>query len=142
MKRLVCVLMIVTLCLSVAVPCGAETTRREYDERIKAMTLEAMKKFRDFYNQYPNSFSDAYIVALYEYCNMYKAANYAYMAETCIYSIDTTDTLKLVMRGDVELGSILNNTMYKWLNGETDRQEAIDILMIMVDSVLKSQNEK
>ena len=142
MKRLVCILMIVTLCLSVAVPCGAATSRKELDERIKAIALESMKTFRDHYDQYPNSFSDAYIVALYEYYNMYKAANYAYMAETCIYSIDTTDTLKLVMKGDTELSSILNNTMYKWLNGETDRQEAIDILMIMIDSVLKSHIEK
>lgn len=143
MKRLICILLIVTICLSIVVPCGA-TTRSDYDERIKAYALEAMQTFRDYYNKYPASFEDSHILALYQYHKMYQSAANAYLAEAVLYheGLYTIDTYKLLLKGDVELDSILDNVMSKWLHGEVERDEVIKILMIEVDSILTVQNSK
>lgn len=141
MKRLVCILMIVTLCLSVAVPCGAET-RNKTNETIREYVLQLMQVLKDVYDKNKDEFPDSLMIALYEYYRVYQSTSGAIMAEYAISGTGSVELYKQVRTGEAELEEILDDMWLKWLRGEIDRTEALDVLMIMVDSVLMSQDEK
>lgn len=141
MKRLICIVLIVAICIGIAVPCGA-TTRKELDETIKTYAIDFMRQYKDIYDSDPNKFPDEYVISMYEYYNLYQAANGLCMAENAISGMDSVSSYKTVEIGDIKLYSILNDAWSKWMNGESDRTEALDILVIFVESVLAVQDAK
>ena len=134
LTKLICVIMLMVSGVSAAVPSVA-------GDSIEQTMLEYMQEFKEIYEKDKDGFPEIYMFFMYEAYQLYQSANGLQMVENVLSGASTAELYKTVRRGSIGLSSILDDIWGKWLNGEASKQEAMDILMIMVDSTLRAHED-
>lgn len=138
MKKLVSMVLVMVICLCVVASGCAETTT-ERNKEIEEYAFKEMRGYRSFYRYSPDKFTERDAFALYEYYMMYDAAKWARMAESPLDDFGPNGFIRNSAPSAQYIYSYLGDGLAKWLNGEIEMDEFMDMLTRVVDASINSK---
>lgn len=132
MKRMVAVILAMVMSLTVvAGACAA--SREEAAESIIDFCRSMLSQIKELYDR-DGTLSDGDTELAYSYYHMYGAAKRVRSIER-LYPSPAVYAFK--MDPGIELENLIDGEWLKFLKGEVTKEKFLDVLMTMVDSVLK-----
>lgn len=147
MKKLTAIILVLVMVCSARTALAEEGTYSEYSKSLKAYAGAVLKELEKLYKASPETCGDEFIMLTHAYYEMYQTMSEVSTAE------DQFELAQNPLSGgkspmieqakeQEKLGLLLDKAMLerweKWLNGEMDSTEYLELLMSMVGATTKA----